>query len=42
MTNKKCQMDALVNLFEREITIKTPGIRCLQLKLFKELTCYKK
>ena len=42
MTNKKCQMGALINPFEREITIKTPGIRCLQLTLFKGLTCYKK
>ena len=42
MTNKKCQMGALINPFEREITIKTSGIRCLQLTLFKGLTCYKK
>ena len=42
MTNKKCQMGALINTFERGITIKTPGIWCLQLKLFECLTCYKK
>ena len=42
MTNNKCQMGALINPFERGITIKTPGIRCLQLTLFKGLTCYKK